>query len=290
MKEFCKKAGIFLLIFGVIFLFVFRTNFQIMFAEPVDIFVDAVDSDEDLKVGLAINTDMYLLMESFASKDTTNRGRGGRVTSTSTDYYYILPVFVGAEDTYYVAFKVGEHDGDKSKYNQIANDTMAYLYGEQDTCGNYSVWINGGLHKLENEGYQYMKDWFRENGFFENEADIEKYVLPLCFEKQSDSAIRGIFMFSVGAVVVGIVLIIVSTQIGNKYKARHEYLQGLYGRTVTINNIPYEIANMEELDKLLMDGKTAKAKKLLMKSFRASDQEADYIINNWSSITGTYMA
>lgn len=290
MKEFCKKAGIFLLIFGVIFLFVFKTNFQIMFNEPIDIFEDAVDSEEDLKVGMAINTDMYLLMESFASKDTTNKGRNGRVTGTRTDYYYILPVFVGEEDTYYVAFKVNENDANLSKYNQIVNDTMAYLYMEQDTCGNYSTWINGGLHKLESEGYEYMKDWFRETEFFESESDIEKYVLPLCFEKQSDGAIRGVFIFSVVSVILGIVLIIVSTRVGKKYNARHEYLQGLYGKTVTINNIPYEIANMEELDKLLMDGKTAKAKKLLMKSFRASDQEADYIINNWSTITGTYIA
>lgn len=290
MKEFCRKFGVVLLIVGVIFLFVFKTNFQIMFSEPVDIFVDAVDSEAELKVGLAINTDMYLLMESFASKDTTSTNRRSGSSTTRTDYYYILPVFVGEEDTYYVAFKVGENDANKSKYNQIVKDTMAYLYMEQDTCGNYSTWINGGLHKLESEGYEYMKEWFRETGFFESEADIEKYVLPLCFESQSDGAIRGVFIFSVGAIVLGVILVVLSTQIGKKYKARHEYLQSLYGRTVTINNIPYELANMEELDKLILAGNTKKAKKLLMKSFRASDQEADYIINNWNSITGTYIA
>ncbi len=287
MKKFCSNFGGVLLVFGVIMMFVFMTDFRIMFNEPVDIFVDGAESEEELKAGMAINTDMYLLMESFATKETSSKNRAGQVTSTSTSYYYILPVFVGEEDTYYVAFKVGEHDANKSKYNQIVNDTMAYLYMEQDTCGNYSIQINGGLHKLENDGYEYMKDWFRETGFFESEADIDKYVLPLCFESQSSGTIMNVFIGTIVCIVLGILLIVISCFIGKKYQARQQYLKSLYGRTITINNIPYEVANMEELDKLLLKGKTAKAKRLLTKSFRASDMEAENIINNWDNITGS---
>lgn len=287
MKKFCSNFGAVLLVLGVILMFVFMTNFRIMFNEPVDIFVDGAESEEELKAGMAINTDMYILMESFASKETSSKNRSGQVTSTRVDYYYILPIFVGEEDTYYVAFKVGENDANKSKYNQIVKDTMAYLYMEQDTFGNYSVQINGGLHKLENDGYEYMKDWFRETGFFENESDIDKYVLPLCFESQSNGKMMNVLIGTIVCIVLGILLIVISCFIGKKYQTRRQYLKSLYGRTITINNIPYEVANMEELDKLLLKGKTAKAKRLLTKSFRASDMEAENIINNWSNITGS---
>jgi len=284
MKKNLLGTGIGFIILGIVFFVVFLTEIRISLNEPVDIFVDGAESVDDIKTGMAIETDMYLLMESFGSVTSTTK-TNGRVSSTNKSYYYILPVFVGDEDTYYVAFKVSEDSKDLSKYNEIVDDTMAYLYGEQSTCGNYSIKISGGLHKLDKEGYEYMKDWFKDTEFFENDSDIDKYVLPYEFEELDSGFVKVIVCVCIGFVVLGVIFITIDISANKKDKKINAGLYALGDKTVAINGVEYYVAKMSDVNTLIYKGKNDKAKKVLMKTYKASDLEAQNIVDNWQSIT-----
>ncbi|MBQ8413006.1 MAG: hypothetical protein IJX12_05280 [Lachnospiraceae bacterium] len=288
MKNFCFKAGGILLIIGVIMCFVLRTDIVILFSEPVDIFMDGVEDVDDVKAGLSIESEMYLLMECFGSMETTHKNRAGQTTGTSVDYYYIMPVFVGDTDTYYVAFKVSSKSDDLSMYNKIANDTMAYLYMEQDYFGTYSTDINGGLYKLDDEIYGHMKDWFEETQFFTSDSDINKYVLPYVFKPHQEKGLKTLVGIALGAAILGIVLLVGSLFMDKKYNARRKALSQKGDATVTINGIQYRVSMMEQVDRLIAKGNIEKAKKKLMKDYRASDVEAQQIAENWNNIVGLY--
>lgn len=286
MKEFCLKAGLVLALIGAIATVVMRYQIISMFKEPVDIFMDGVESEEDIKGGLPIESDMYALLECFGSEEVTNKSRSGAVTSKNTYYYYILPIFVGEEDTYYVAMKIHEDNDDLYECEQIAYETVSYLLGEIDYMGSQSVHISGYLEKLDKEKFGYMKDWFRESGFFTSSSDINKYVLSYVFVFGERDRVRTMSLIVLGALVLGIVLIVVSVLMDSKYKARRKQLQSLQGRTVTINGVALDVSRMEDVDKLIWQGKTEKAKKKLMKAYRADPMQASQIVDSWIQITG----
>lgn len=285
MKNFCFKAGLILAILGGVFLFFTRTSIQIAYTEPVDIMVDGVDNPDEIKKGMAIQTDLNILMECFGSMETTTKNRRSGSTTSSTDYYFILPIFT-EDETYYVAFEVDESSKNLSAYRAIANDTMDYLYMYTDELSSKSVKTNGGLHKLDKEVYGYMVEWFKDCEWFEDDSDIDKYVLPLVFQPQKTSSVKTMLYVFIGMIVVGIALFVVSFQIDKKYKPRKQQLESLDEKTVTINGTEYYIARLDEIDKAIWKGNTSKARNVLIRTYRAHPQEADYIIANWSQITG----
>ena len=224
VKSFCTNVGLVLIILGGIFLFVGRYSTIAAFSEPVDIFAEELQDAEEIKAGRAIETDMYLLMEEFAWEEVSSKNRAGQVTNTSSYYYYILPVFVGEDETYYVAFKTSTKNENYSTYKKIANDTMAWLYGEQDTCGNYSIKVTGGLEKLDKKIYNYMVEWFEKTEWFEDDSDIEKYVLPLEFSTMKRESVRTMFFVFGGMFIVGIILVIVGFRLGKKSKVQAQQI------------------------------------------------------------------
>lgn len=285
MKEVFLKVGFAFAFIGVIATVILRFQIISMFKEPVDIFMEGVESKEDIKGGLPIETDMYALLECFGSEEVTNK-KSGRVTSKNTYYYYILPVFVGDTDTYYVAMKVPENHSDRYECEQIAYETVSYLLGEINYMGSQSIHISGYLEKLDKEKFGYMKDWFKESGFFTSSSDINEYVLPYVFVFGERDTVRTLSLIVLGADVLGVALLVVGFLWDAKYKARRKQLEGTRGRTVTINGIPLEVCNMEPVDKLIWKGKTEKAKKKLMKDYSATPMEATQIVDNWVQITG----
>lgn len=285
MKNFCFKAGLIIAILGAVLLFFTRTSIKIAFTEPVDIMEEDIEDPEEIKEGFAIQTDLNVLMECFGSMETTTKNRRSGSTTSNVDYYFILPLFVG-EETYYVAFEVDEDSKNLSSYKAIANDTMDYLYMYADELSSKTVKTNGGLHKLDDEVYEYMVEWFEESEWFEDDSDIDKYVLPLVFQPQVTSIVKNMLYFFIGMIVGGIVLFILSFQIDKKYKPRLKELQKLGDATITINGVEYYIAKLDEVDKAIWKGKPMKAKKILYNTYRAHPQEADNIIANWSQITG----
>lgn len=285
MKKFCTKCGIILIIIAVVITFFMRHSFMAAFKDPVDVLDEGLQSEEELKRGLAIDSEIYLLLECFGSEQTSYKNRSGQTTSTSTDYYYILPVFVGEDETYYVAIEVSGKSDDLYTYEKIANETVDWLYGVSDTAGSYSVEFTGYLDKLDKEAYGYMKDWFEDTGFFESDADIEKYVLPYVAKPYKVDIVKKMVFFFVGMLVLGIVLLVAGLTIDGKYGSRRKALKKS-DRTININGNVLSVSMLDDIDILVWKGQTDKAAKRLTKYYGANPQQADEIIASWNQIVG----
>lgn len=286
MRSFLIRAALVLLVIGAVLGFVGREGYQIIFNEPVDIYMDIPEDAEELKAGMAIDTEIYMLLDCFGSSEVEYKNRTGATYSTSSYDYYILPIFVGEEETYYVAFEVSDRNENRKAYQNIMEETYDYLVGESDTFGSYAVQTYGGLHKLDDELYDYMVEWFEEAEWFENDEDIEKYVLPLYFGKVSKTNMTIIFYVNIAALALGVLFLLLGIFAGGKNARRQKELKRLAkGKTINIAGVDYCLDKMDSVDKKIYKGNTEAAKKELMTSFKASELEAEKIVAEWMRIT-----
>lgn len=183
---------------------------KIAFSRPVDIYEDVLSDAGLLKRGLAIETQLPLLMECFGYETSTQtNGYDNSTLVGDAAYYYIMPVGAG-EETYYVALKTSSKSKNYESLKKLSQSTMNLIYAEPEEADAAPVAITGGLVSLDDELYQYMKQWFRETGWFEDEADIEKYVLPLSFSEENYTSLRIIFFVEAAiaaALIAAIVLL-----------------------------------------------------------------------------------
>ncbi len=282
MKKICMRIGVAMIIGALIMIIALWPLMLSATRKPVDIFVDGVEKEDDIKTGLPIDTDMYVLLECFGTEEITNNKNAVK----DVYYYYILPVFVGEEDTYYVAMKVDADDENLSDCEKIANETISYLLGEIDYMGTQSVHLSGYLEKLDKEKFGYMKEWFTESQYFASDSEVDKYVLPYVFTFEKRNFVTGTAMVMAGLFVGGILLIVIGLICGRKYAARRKQLVSQQGRMININGVPYDVSRMTDIDSLIYSGKLEKAKAKLIVEYRGDPAQAAQIVDNWVQITG----
>lgn len=201
------KAGLLLVIVGILLVYNFRKDIKSCFMKPYDIY--EVDAGE-IKAGDAVVTNLDLLLDSFGTLETTHT-KNGAVTGRSYSYFYIVPVF-DDYDTYYIAVKVPQKYEDE--FDDIVDATWDLLVGDTDELTDSPFEFAGNVQKLEDEGYEYMLEWFEDYDWFETDdrTEIEKYVLPLCLEIKDLSRTRIICIAAIAAIVLGIVLLVLSVR------------------------------------------------------------------------------
>lgn len=284
MKSFCKKVGGAVLVIGIFAVIALFQDVRVMLSETVEISKNEADSEDILKSGQAVDAEIGILLDQFLTVETTQKNRAGQVTSRTTDDYYIMPVFVD-DETYFVALKVGQRYKDRVAIMRMVDEYVWASSLSPNRISGDTVEISGGMYKLKNKYYEYMVDWFDSTNWFADEDDIEKYVLPLVFKPLDRDNITTLVYISIGMLAGGILLLVIGFS-GSKDNAQREAkLAQLGNRTITICGIRYNVAMMTEVDKNIRAGKTEKAKKSLIKTFHATEAEADTIIVNWNQIT-----
>ncbi len=200
MKGFFLKAAIVLtIIFGVATFLLFET-ISLTLQDEQDLYADDFNIIENGDGGHIV-AEIYASLGECASETTTTKTNGA-VTSKSTDYYYVVPVFVG-EDEYYICAKVEKSE--RSTYNRITDDTWEYLYdetGELD-LGNVTANFEGTIKELDGELYDYMLEYFREAEWFENETELRSHVLQLYLEPMDLES-------CVGEIIVLVILLVLA--------------------------------------------------------------------------------
>lgn len=183
---------------------------RMAFSKPVDVYEDILDDAGRLKRGLAVETELPLLMECFGSETSTQtNGYDNSTLISDATYYYIMPVPVG-EETYYVALETSSKNDNYDMLKKLSQSTMNRLYMmESEEIESAPVHITGGLTTLDDELYKYMKQWFEETGWFEDEADIEKYVLPLSFSEENYVSLKIVFFVQLAIAAALLVAIII---------------------------------------------------------------------------------
>lgn len=181
----------------------------IAFHKPVDIYAEDFGG---VKRFMAVESDLDIIITSFLEETITHK-KNGATTGVDRYDYYSVPVFVG-DDCYYIALKVASDHASASQIRKVVKETMAYLNYTQDTYGDEILEFKGGVHKMKNDIYAEMKSWFKEAGFFESDADVEKYVLQYQLEPMASfQRVRTMYMVCIGLVILGIILIVVDRKV-----------------------------------------------------------------------------
>lgn len=242
------------------------------FKKPVDLYADDTDVT---KLGRtdAVEADIYAVLDCFATETTTTK-RNGAVTGKSKDYYYIVPAFKG-DETYYIGVK--SNSDDQRSYDKIADLTWAWLSGESSDFGEQSIHIEGCLKKMDKELLGYMKEWFEESEWFESEAEMEKYVLPVCLETVRFGTVKIMFLVGVGVFIVCAILII--TGIISERKDSKKAKQQTH---VVINGVSYPKNTFDHVNRCILNKERIFAVQELRDITGLDLEEAQKIIDNWT--------
>lgn len=166
---------------------------------PVDLYAQETDINQLSKL-TPVEAEIYMSLDYFL-EETTTRTRDDQVSSIDKDYYYIIPAFSG-EETYFIGLKVSAKN--KKIYDDITDETYAYLMGESDELGGNTDLVKGCLRDMDFETYEYFKDWFKDSEWYADEKELEKYVLPLYLEPVNLTNSRVMFIAASIGMAVGI--------------------------------------------------------------------------------------
>lgn len=274
MKEFLRRIAFSGIILVVIMGFVMYKDVLIAFHKPVDIVEDYPTEYEELEKIKAVKTELDMILGMFASEETVTKNESGAITDRKYDYYYVVPVYVEEEESYYFV-GVKASSTNKKAYDKVCDATWEYLYGAIDELE--TVDFEGGFYEMEDEAYRYFKEWFEDEEWFENEKDLKKYVLPLLLEPMKLSSVKTATYVCAGVLALCIFLLVLSFRKG-KEKTQSATPQKA---VITINGINYPTANLEKVNKLVEKGKKDKAVKELMDITGISETDANAIVLDW---------
>ena len=288
------SIGFVLIIFGLIIVISGKNDFKSGFMKPYDIY--DVNYDE-IKVGDAVKTEIYAALDTYGTLETTRKNsKTGYVTGRTYSYFYIIPVY-DDYDTYYMSIKVGQDD--KDLFEDICDSTWDVIqYGDASYYTDVPYEFEGNVQKLDDEAYKYMKEWFEDAGFDDDE--IDEYVLPICLEVRVLSNVRWLMIGGIAAIVVGIAFFVLHFVLESKKKkkaaqatASSSYAEAAEAGTTaagTASTDYVEIAGakftQEELDNinaLIAGGSLTDAIREVRDRTGLGINEAKEIVDNWGN-------
>ena len=284
--------GFLFIIFGLAVLIGGKENFKSAFMTPYDIY--DVNYDE-IKVGDAVKTEIYAALDTYGTLETTRKNsKTGNVTGRTYSYFYIIPVY-DDYDTYYMSIKVEQDD--KDLFEDICDSTWDVIqYGDASYYTDVPYEFEGNVQKLDDEAYKYMKEWFEDAGFDDDE--IDEYVLPICLEVKVLSNIRLLTIAGIAAIIIGVVLFVLHFVLESKKKkkaatgtASSSYAEAAGTTAAGTASTDYvEIAGakftQEELDQinaLIAGGSLTDAIREVRDRTGLGIDEAKEIVDNWGN-------
>lgn len=255
------------------------------FEDPIDIY-DGSFNISDHGTGGRIESSLYLSLGECVSETTTTT-KNGRTTSSSTDYYYAIPVDGDDPDYYYYICVVVDSD-DKSTLNAITNNTYDYFNDYDLSHLDREYKFEGTLKEMDDDVYDYVKDWFKEGGWTSEE--IKEYVLPIVLTPMNfDMAPAYIIIFIV-ILLFTILFWVLFFVKKSKLKAQAATAQAQfqaqfpgqeYGQYVVINGVSYPKSSMEHINTYVNNHETITAIQELRNMTGLGLAEAKAVIDNW---------
>ncbi|MBO5279007.1 MAG: hypothetical protein J6B06_05930 [Lachnospiraceae bacterium] len=261
-----------IIFFAVILLFACGLDTVAAFQKPVDLYAEETDVTE-LGRMTPVEAEVYAVLECFCTETTTTK-KNGAVTKKSYDYYYAIPVFVG-EETYYAGVKVS--DSQDHIYDDICDATWNWLNGTSDRLGELTVQAEGCFHKMDDELYGYMVETFEDMQWFESDADLQKYLLPVYLKPVRFHDTRIMFLVALGALIVAVAVVIVTRSFDKK---RDKKVQEQ--THVVINGVSYPKSTFDHVNRCIANRERLFAVQELSEITGLSVEEAQQIISKWN--------
>lgn len=210
MRWFLKTYGNYVAFAGVILLFLGICGLVsegwagiAAYRKPIDLYAEDTDI-HDLTKTSNLEAEIYMAFDYFA-KTTETSTFYNYSNSRDVDYYFIIPAFSG-DEVYFIGILVEAKDLDT--FNAISEETYAYFIGEENTYGTTTIYEQGTLKDMNDELYGYFTDWFKAANWFDDEQDIEKYVLPIYLNPDEMEYKRFAFRMAFVPAVIGAFLLI----------------------------------------------------------------------------------
>lgn len=210
MRWFLKTYGNYVAFAGVILLFLGICGLVsegwagiAAYRKPIDLYAEDTDI-HDLTKTSNLEAEIYMAFDYFA-KTTETSTFYNYSNSRDVDYYFIIPAFSG-DEVYFIGILVEAKDLDT--FNAISVETYAYFIGEENTYGTTTIYEQGTLKDMNDELYGYFTDWFKAANWFDDEQDIEKYVLPIYLNPDEMEYKRFAFRMAFVPAVIGAFLLI----------------------------------------------------------------------------------
>ena len=274
------------LLIATLFFLITKNDVLVLLNSSKDIYQEPVENVEQLKIGTSIETEIPFTYGCIIGAESwTDRGDGVKYGS-SQDVYYLIPIFDESDDIYLALIKADLNSSLHKQLKKLEKDSLAYTEG-----GTFSaVKFKGGVYPVNEEALKLTKDIVDEAGWITEQSMLDKYVLPICL-RESDTANGYIGSAICGVcLLIGIIFLAWSFSKGPKnekgvsYASRLKELKALDDTVVVkINGYNLLVSNMQDVDKAVFEGNMEKAVKKL-KSYRASQEEAERIAAEWKSI------
>ncbi len=258
------------IIFGLAILIGGRNDIKSAFMKPYDIYDVSYD---EIKVGDAVKTEIDVTFDTYATLETTRKNsKTGNVTGRTYSYYYIIPVSDGY-DSYYMSVKVNQDD--KDLFDDICESTLNGYYAD------VPYEFEGNVQKLDDEAYKYMKEWFEEVGFGNDE--IDEYVLPICLESCVLSNVRMLTIGGIIAVVIGVFLFALYFVLASKKKKKAAPAQAASTNYVEMAGAKFTREELDQINALVVSGSLTDAIREVRDRTGLGLNEAKDIVDNWGN-------
>ena len=228
-----------------------------------------------------VEADIYAVLGSFATEYTPSRFG----FTTGTKYYYIIPVPTGTGDEcYYIGVEASE--AGCVPYDRLLTATQKYILGQSETINGFHVHTKGCLKKMNGKLHNYFKEWFEEAQWFESQADLDKYVLPLYISYENGEFSSNVLLGSIIGIVLSLLLFL--SMFMDRHKRKKKINQLLKERAesqkyIKIDGISYPKETFAHVNELYRKSKKDEALEELCRLTGMEKIDAKIIIDNWHS-------
>lgn len=284
MKSFLRYISLVMVILGAFLLVTLYPYGNSAFAVPFAITENKITDSKFLCEGTPVDVSLTMIMDSYGAETIGGELRK-QIFGTCKWEYNIVPIYVG-DETYYVGIKLSQEDFLKA--NSIIENTNQYHHGE-DVVLEQTFEADGILLSMDEELYGYMKEWFAEMSWL-SEDEASQYVLPLVIEPIDGGRVKMGIYVAVGLIAAGIIFFIVTLFFGLKYKKRLKEFRKCQGVIVSEyrgKRVAIPVKELADVDMAMWKGNEEKAKKILIKTYKATKEEADDIVKRWTLLTST---
>lgn len=269
MKSFCRIAGLIIFILSAFMICTSLKEYKIAFGESANI--NEVYPDEFENVN-GVEAEFQMLLGCFLYDESVIKNKNGQAKYSICEYYYVVPIFVEKE-SYFVGVLVDS--AKEERYENLSDLTMKYLRGEGNNLEGEAIEFQGRLKAMDEETYEYFREWFIENGYLRSDEQINKYVLPYIFESMNYKNIRTTAYVMFGAFLLSIIMMICGR---NTNKAK---IIPASQELITINDVTYPSNSLAEVNILVQNGKKDKAIKSLQKLTNLDVEASKMVIEKW---------
>lgn len=156
-----------------------------------------------------VDADVFAIYSNFAEYyETDDYG-----TETITDQYYIIPV----GETEFIGLEINNEDSYLAQ--QIYDETYEWFNGQRQELST-TMQVTGSINKMEDDVYQYYKEWFETSGYLENptQEEIDSIALPYILQVDyiggfEDYIVYGAILV-MGLIILGAVIVLIKSVAG----------------------------------------------------------------------------